>query len=103
MKTSAKSISRSLVLFIIVLLGVLSFPEIVTAGEGEAAARLQGQRLRQQEKVYLKYQDLLVKARAQQAQIRQWHRDAARSKRLAAKAKEKPQNQRNMVAAELLR
>jgi hypothetical protein len=101
MKALAKLISRSSVLFIILLLGVHSLPAIVTAGEGEAAARLQGQRLGQLAKVNVEYQKLLAKGYAEQARMRQWHGAGAVAKRVAARAaKEKLQSERNMAVTE---
>ena len=100
MKALAKLISRSLALLII-LLGVLAVPAIVTAGEGEAAARLEGQRLRQQEKGNVEYQKLLAKGYVQQARMRQWHGSVALAKRVAARAvEEKLQNERNVAVTE---
>ena len=101
MKALAKLISRSLVLFIIPLLGLLSLPAIVTAGEEEAATRLEGQRLRQQEKDNMEYRKLLAKGYVQQARMRQWHGAVALAKRVAARdVKEKLRNERNVVVTE---
>ena len=100
MKALAKLISRSLALFII-LLGVLSLPAIVTAGEGEEAARLQGQHLRQLKKVNVEFQKFLAKGYAQQARMRQCHGAVALAKRVAARAvKEKLKNERNVAVTE---
>ncbi len=96
----AKLISRSLSLFII-LLGVLSLPAIVTAGEGEEAARLQGKHLRQLKRVNVEFQKLLAKGNVQQARMRQCHGAFAHAKRVAARAvREKLKKERNVAVTE---
>jgi cell division protein FtsB len=86
MNTLGKRINRTCMPVIIGLLALLSVPTILTAWEGVRGAELQHSRLRQQEWLNGEFQKLMAKSRVQQAQMRQWHSDAARSRRSVAKA-----------------
>ena len=86
MKTLGRWINRSWVLILIVFLALLSLPTILTAWEAERGATLEDRRLQHQEWLNWEFQKLMAKSRVQQAQMRQWHSDLARSKRSAAKA-----------------
>jgi hypothetical protein len=82
MKTSAKWLNSSLI--ILVFSALLSLPSILTGEDGERAAGPDDPRLRQQEWMNLESQRLMARTRAQQAQMRQWNSDRARSERSAA-------------------
>jgi hypothetical protein len=95
MNTLGRWINRSWVLILVVFLALLSLPTILAAWDVERGAGLEDRRLRQQEWLNGEFQKLMAKSRVQQAQMRQWHSDLARSKRSAAKAaKVKQQNDR---------
>jgi hypothetical protein len=86
MTTLAQSMKKSCALFLIVFLALLSLPTILKAWGPERGAKLEDRRLPYQEWLDEEFQKLMAKSRVQQAQMRQWHSDLARSKRTAAKA-----------------